>query len=173
MLFRSVGTETIGAILDEDLVPNTEVVVTISSRGYVKRLPSSTYRVQRRGGHGIRGQVLREEDAMRHLLICHARDNLLFFTNRGKVYQLRAYQLPEYERTARGIPINNVIAIEPEEFVTAVLAAPDFENNEFLLMATRMGEIKKTPLSHFSSVRSNGLIAMDIEPGDEIGRAHV
>ncbi len=163
-----VGTETIGAILDEDLIPNTEVVVTISGRGYVKRLPSTTYRVQRRGGHGIRGQVLREEDAMRHMLIAHARDNILFFTNRGKVYQLKAYQLPEYERTARGIPINNVIAVEPDEIVTAVLAAPDFENNEFLLMATRMGEIKKTPLSHFSSVRSNGLIAMDIEPGDEL-----
>src|SRR6266540_3736611 len=128
----------------EDLVPNDEVLVTISGRGYVKRLRSDTYRVQRRGGKGIRGQVLREEDALRHMVVANARDNILFFTNRGKVYQTKAYQVPEFDRTARGVPLINVIDLDPKETVTAVLAAPDFENNEFLIMATRFGEIKKT-----------------------------
>jgi DNA gyrase subunit A len=157
-----------GDLSEEELVPNDEVLVTISSRGYVKRLRSDTYRVQRRGGKGIRGQVLREEDALRHMVAANARDNILFFTNRGKVYQSKAYQIPEFERTAKGIPLINVIDLDPKETVTAVLAAPDFENNDFLVMATRMGEVKKTSLHDFATVRRNGLIAMDIEPNDEL-----
>jgi DNA gyrase subunit A len=144
------------------------VLVTISGRGYVKRLRSDTYRVQKRGGVGIRGQVLREEDALRHMVVAHARDNILFFTNRGKVYVTKAYQIPEFERTAKGIPLINVIDLDPKEMVTAVLAAPDFENNDFLVMVTRMGEIKKTSLTDFESVRRSGLKAMDIEPNAEL-----
>ena len=94
--------------------------------------------------------MLREEDALRHMIIAHARDNILFFTNRGKVYQTKAYQIPEFERTAQGIPLINVIDLDPKETVTAVLAAPDFENNDFLVMATRQGEIKKTSLHDFA-----------------------
>jgi DNA gyrase subunit A len=131
-------------------------------------MPSSVYRAQHRGGKGIRGQVLREEDALRHMVACRARDNLLFFTDRGRVFQLKAYELPERDRTARGLPVINFIQLEPREIVTAVLAAPDFENNRFLVMATRLGEIKKTPLKDFAQVRRNGLIAMDLEPGDEL-----
>ncbi|MFN8525890.1 MAG: DNA gyrase subunit A [Chloroflexota bacterium] len=163
-----VSTDVGGDLSDEDLIPNDEVLVTISSRGYVKRLRSDTYRVQRRGGKGIRGQVLREEDALRHMVVAHARDNILFFTNRGKVYQSKAYQIPEFERTARGVPLINVIDLDSSETVTAILAAPDFENNEFLVMATRMGEVKKTSLQDFAQVRRNGLIAMDLEPEDEL-----
>src|SRR3954454_12979694 len=157
-----------GDVSEEELVPNDEVLITISGRGYVKRLRSDTYRVQKRGGVGIRGQVLREEDALRHMIIVHARDNLLFFTNRGKVYQTKAYQIPEFERTAKGIPLINVIDLDPKEMVTAVLAAPDFENNDNLVMVTRQGEIKKTSLHDFESVRRSGLRAMDIEPNDEL-----
>ncbi len=157
-----------GELSEEELVPNDEVLVTISGRGYVKRLRSDTYRVQKRGGVGIRGQVLREEDALRHMVVAHARDNILFFTNRGKVYQTKAYQIPEFERTAKGIPLINVIDLDPKEMVTAVLAAPDFENNDFLVMVTRQGEIKKTSLHDFESVRRSGLKAMDIEPNDEL-----
>jgi DNA gyrase subunit A len=157
-----------GDVSEDELVPNDEVLVTISGRGYVKRLRSDTYRVQKRGGVGIRGQVLREEDALRHMIIVHARDNLLFFTNRGKVYQTKVYQIPEFERTAKGIPLINVIDLDPKEMVTAVLAAPDFENNDCLVMVTRQGEIKKTSLHDFESVRRSGLKAMDIEPNDEL-----
>jgi DNA gyrase subunit A len=157
-----------GDLSEEDLVPNDEMIVTISGRGYVKRLRSDTYRVQIRGGKGVKGQVLREEDALRHLIVANARDNLLFFTNRGKVYQAKAYQIPEFERTAKGIPLINVIDLDPKEFVTAVLAAPDFENSDCLVMVTRQGEIKKTSLHDFESVRRNGLKAMDVEPNDEL-----
>jgi len=157
-----------GDVSEDELVPNDEVLVTISSRGYVKRLRSDTYRVQKRGGVGIRGQSVREEDALRHMIIVHARDNLLFFTNRGKVYQTKAYQIPEFERTAKGIPLINVVDLDSKEVVTAVLAAPDFENNDNLVMVTRQGEIKKTSLHDFESVRRSGLKAMDIEPNDEL-----
>src|SRR6266536_1895818 len=128
-----------GELSEEELVPNDEVLVTISGRGYVKRLRSDTYRVQKRGGVGIRGQVLREEDALRHMVVAHARDNILFFTNRGKVYQTKAYQIPEFERTAKGIPLINVIDLDPKEMVTALTAAMGFEYNKFLVMATGMG----------------------------------
>jgi DNA gyrase subunit A len=157
-----------GEITDEDLVANEKVLITISGRGYVKRMPANTYRVQRRGGRGIIGQVLREEDALRHMTAANARDNILFFSDKGKVYQLKAWQVPSYDRTARGTPLINVINIEPGESITAVLAAPDFENSDFLIFAARSGEVKKSPLKDFSQVRSNGLRAMTLEEQDEL-----
>src|SRR5205085_260192 len=157
-----------GEITDEDLVANEKVLITISGRGYVKRMPATTYRAQRRGGRGIIGQVLREEDALRYMVAANARDNILFFTDAGKVYQLKAWQIPSYDRTARGTPVINLINLEAGETVTAILAAPDFENSDFLIFATRRGEVKKSPLKHFSQVRSNGLRAMDLAEGDEL-----
>ncbi len=157
-----------GEITDEDLVANEQVLITISGRGYVKRMPANTYRVQRRGGKGIIGQVLREEDALRHMIAANARDSILFFSDKGKAYQLKAWQIPRYDRTARGTPVINVINLEPGETVTAILAAPDFENSDYLVFATRNGEVKKSPLKDFASVRSNGLRAMNLEPGDEL-----
>ncbi len=157
-----------GEITDEDLIANEKVLITVSGRGYVKRMPASTYRVQRRGGRGIIGQVLREEDALRQMVAANARDNILFFSDKGKCYQLKAWQVPSYDRTARGTPLINVINIEAGENITAILAAPDFENSDFLIFATRAGEVKKTPLKHFEQVRSNGLRAMDLAEGDEL-----
>ena len=157
-----------GEITDEDLIENEQVLITISGRGYIKRMPANTYRVQRRGGRGIIGQVLVEEDALRHMVAANARDNILFFTSNGKAFQLRAWQVPRYDRTARGTPLINVIDIEPDEKVTAILAAPDFENSDFLIFATRAGEVKKTALKHFATVRKNGLRAMNLEEGDEL-----
>jgi len=162
-----VAADQNGDISDEDIIPNIDVLVTISSRGYIKRLPSGTYRAQRRGGKGIKGMVLREEDALRHMIACKAHDNILFFTDRGRVFQLKAHVIPEADRTAKGLPVVNLISIDPNETVTAVLAAPDFEH-DFLMMATRQGEIKKTPLKDFAVVRSNGLIAFDLEASDEL-----
>jgi DNA gyrase subunit A len=157
-----------GEITDEDLVANEKVLITISGRGYVKRMPANTYRAQRRGGRGIIGQVLREEDALQQMVAANARDNILFFSDKGKVYQLKAWQVPSYDRTARGTPLINVINVEPGESITAILAAPDFENSDFLIFATKAGEVKKSPLKDFSQVRSNGLRAMDLEEGDEL-----
>jgi DNA gyrase subunit A len=157
-----------GEITDEDLVANEKVLITISGRGYVKRMPANTYKAQRRGGRGIIGQVLREEDALRHMVAANARDNILFFSDKGKVYQLKAWQIPSYDRTARGTPVINVINVEPGESITAILDAPDFENSDFLIFATRAGEVKKSPLKDFSQVRSNGLRAMTLEEDDEL-----
>jgi DNA gyrase subunit A len=155
-----------GEITDEDLVSNEKVLITVSGNGYVKRMPATTYRAQRRGGRGIIGQVLREEDALRHMVAANARDNILFFTDKGRVFQLKAWQVPSYDRTARGTPVINVIEIEAGEKVTAILAAPDFENSDFLILATRAGEVKKSPLKDFAQVRRNGLRAMNLEEGD-------
>jgi DNA gyrase subunit A len=157
-----------GEITDEDLIANEQVLITISGRGYVKRMPANTYRAQRRGGRGIIGQVLREEDALRHMIAANARDSILFFSDKGKVYQLKAWQVPSYDRTARGTPLINVINVEQGESITAILAAPDFENSDYLIFATRSGEVKKSPLKDFSAVRSNGLRAMDLAEGDEL-----
>ncbi|MGI9145377.1 MAG: DNA gyrase subunit A [Chloroflexota bacterium] len=163
-----IVTDFAGEISDEDLIDNEKVLITISGRGYVKRMPANTYRVQRRGGRGIIGQVLREEDALQHIIAANARDSILFFSDKGKVYRLRAWQVPSYDRTARGTPAINVVNIEPGENVTAILAAPDFENSDFLIFATRRGEVKKSALKDFAQVRSNGLRAMNLEDGDEL-----
>jgi DNA gyrase subunit A len=163
-----ITTDFAGDISDEDLVDNEKVLITISGNNYVKRMPATTYRVQRRGGRGIIGQVLREEDALQHIVAANARDSILFFSDKGKVYRLRAWQVPSYDRTARGTPVINVVNIEPGEKVTAILAAPDFENSDFLIFATRRGEVKKSALKDFDQVRSNGLRAMNLEEGDEL-----
>ncbi|MBM2809742.1 MAG: gyrA [Chloroflexi bacterium] len=153
----------------EDLIENVETLVTVSNRGYVKRLPPDTYRPQLRGGRGIRGLTLREEDAPRHMVIAKAHDSILFFTDRGRVFQLKAYQIPEADRTAKGTPVINLINIEAKETVTAVVSTGEFNGSKYLAMATSMGEIKKVAIGDFAAVRSNGLIAMDLEKGDELG----
>ncbi len=153
-------------IAEEDLVAHQEVVVTLSNRGYVKRLPLETYRLQRRGGKGITGMVTREEDAVRRLIVCDTHDNVLFFTERGRVFQARAWDLPDAKRQAKGIPLVNVIECEPNETVTALVTIRDY-TKDFMVMATASGEVKKTPLADFKEVRRNGKIAMDLEKGDE------
>jgi DNA gyrase subunit A len=158
----------------EDTIANVETLVTLSDRGYIKRLPPDTYRPQRRGGRGIRGMMLRDEDAPRHMVVANTHDTILFFTDRGRVFSLRAYQIQEFDRTARGVPVINLINIEPRETITAVISTGSFNGSQFLAMATTLGEIKKVGIDEFASVRSNGLIAMDLEPGDELGWvAHV
>jgi DNA gyrase subunit A len=153
----------------EDTIANVETLVTLSDRGYIKRLPPDTYRPQRRGGRGIRGMMLRDEDAPRHMVVANTHDTILFFTDRGRVFSLRAYQIQEFDRTARGVPVINLINIEPRETITAVISTGSFNGSQFLAMATTLGEIKKVGIDEFASVRSNGLIAMDLEPGDELG----
>ncbi len=150
---------------EEDLVAHQEVVITLSRRGYIKRLPLETYRPQQRGGRGITGMATREADAVHRLVVADTHDSLLFFTDRGRVFQLRAFDVPDASRQARGIPLINLIEIDQRESVTAVVVGRDFEKDAMVL-ATADGEVKKTALSEFASVRRSGLIAMDLEPND-------
>jgi DNA gyrase subunit A len=152
----------------EDLISNEEVVVTLTERGYIKRLPSSTYRAQRRGGRGITGMVTREDDAVLQLLVTHSHDSLLFFTDRGRVFQLRTYELPDTSRTAKGEHIINLIGMEQGERVTAVVSVPKDGSRDYMLVATKKGEVKKTEMSEFEIVRRDGKIAMNLEADDEL-----
>jgi DNA gyrase subunit A len=153
---------------EEDLVAHQDVVVTLSTRGYVKRLPLDTYRAQRRGGRGITGMKTREDDAVRHLLVTDTHDDLLFFTDRGRCFQIKTYELPDAARTARGIPLINLISVDQREWVTAVVRLPKDLTQDYLVMGTKLGEVKKTPLKYFGNVRRGGLNAMDLEPNDEL-----
>lgn len=153
---------------EEDLIPNDEMIVTLTEQNYIKRLVSNTYRAQRRGGKGVTGMTTREEDSVLHLIVAHAHDALLFFTNKGRVFQLATYELPEVGRQAKGEHIRNLIGIDTSERVTAVIPVPKFEARDFLILGTRRGEVKKTSLDEFAVVRRLGLIAMDLEEGDEL-----
>jgi len=158
----------------EDLIPHQMMVVTLSNRGYIKRLASDTYKLQHRGGRGVTGQTTREADVINHMLVTDTHDSLLFFTNRGKVFHLKCYQVnQDASRTSRGVPVINLISIDQSEKVTALLSVADWQAHEFLLIATKKGEIKRMDLSKFAAVRSNGLIAMDLEMGDELMSAEL
>ncbi len=157
-----------GDFRDEDLIPNEEAVVTLTEKGYIKRLPSNTYRAQRRGGRGVTGMATREDDTVRQLLVSHTHDSLLFFTDRGRVFQLRTYELPDVSRTAKGEHLINMISIEQRERVTAIVSVPKGAEGDVMIVATKKGEVKKTPLSEFEVVRRQGLIAMNLEEDDEL-----
>ena len=163
-----LGEAEAGEFKDEDLIPNDEVVVTLTEKGYIKRLPSSTYRAQRRWGRGITGMATREDDAVRHLLVAHSHDGLLFFTDRGRVFQLKVYELPEVSRTAKGEHLINLIAIEQRERVTAIVYVPKGVSRDYMIVTTKKGEVKKTAMDEFEVVRRSGLIAMDLEEDDEL-----
>jgi len=154
---------------EEDLVPQEEVLVSITRRGYVKRVPTSTYRAQIRGGRGVTGMTTREEDAVQFLFAVNTLDTILYFTDKGKVYSEKAYRVPDAGRTAKGIPIINLINLDPDERVTATVPVPSFEKAEYLTMVTRKGKIKRADLSEFESVRPSGLIAIILDDGDELG----
>ncbi|MFC1950706.1 DNA gyrase subunit A [Chloroflexota bacterium] len=154
---------------EEDLIPHQRVVVTLSNRGFVKRVPSHKYKLQHRGGKGIIGMVTREKDAVRLLVAADTHDNLLFFTNRGRVFCIKCHEIPpDSSRTAKGMAVINLLPIADNERITAVVAVADFSQDDYLLMATYRGEVKKTAANNFASVRSSGLIAMDLEVGDEL-----
>ena len=154
----------------EDLVQAEDVVVTLSQRGYIKRQPISTFRSQRRGGRGKLAMLTREEDAVRHLLVANTHDNILFFTNRGRVFITKVHTLPDASRQAKGLPIINLpgVQVEQREYVSAIISLPQFEPDIYLVMATRKGMIKKTSLAEYAKIRANGLIAINLVDGDEL-----
>ena len=157
-----------GEIDPEDLIQEEMVVVTLTHFGYIKRIPRSTYRAQHRGGKGISGMTTREEDYAERLIVTSTHDELLFFTNRGRAYRMKGYEIPEAGRTAKGTAIVNLLQMEGGEKVTAVIPIPADRSGYNLVMATRRGIIKKTDLTLFDNVRKNGLIAILLEEGDEM-----
>jgi len=169
-----ISEEEVTEFREEDLIPHQRVVVTLSTRGFVKRVSTRSYRPQHRGGKGIIGMVTREADAVRLLVVTDTHDNLLFFTNRGKVFHLKCYEIPaDSSRLAKGTAVINLFSVADNERVTAMVALADFKAGTYLLMATCRGEIKKTAVGSFAAVRSSGLIAMDLEPGDELVAARL
>ncbi len=153
---------------EEDLVEDEPAMITITQKGYIKRVSPSVYRTRGRGGKGINGQTVREEDAMQ--VFTHARtlNTILFFSDKGKVYSEKVYQIPDASRIDKGVPIVNVLSLGPNEHITAALAVPDFASNRYLVMATANGRIKRVSLDEFSNVRNSGLIAINLDQDDEL-----
>jgi DNA gyrase subunit A len=161
-------TREAGDFSDEDLIPEEEAIISISRDGYIKRVSIDAYRQQKRGGKGV-NNTLKGDDEPAHLFQVSTHHFILFFTDRGKVYRLKGYEIPESGRYAKGMPVINYIAIESGERVTATISVKDINAEGFLTMITKMGEIKRTALMSFANIRSNGLRAFDIEEGDELG----
>ncbi|MEA3339766.1 MAG: DNA gyrase subunit A [Chloroflexota bacterium] len=153
---------------EEDLIVEEEVLITITQRGYIKRVPVDVYRAQKRGGRGVIGMTTRDEDDIFHLFSAGTLDSILFFSNQGKVYQERVYQIPDAGRTAKGVLLAGIVALDADEQITAAMAVADFEQAGYLTMFTRLGRVKRTVLSEFDGVRPSGLIAINLEEGDEL-----
>jgi DNA gyrase subunit A len=167
-LISEGGAEVQTEFKEEDLVQEQAILVSITQRGYISRVPLSSVR---RTASGSKSVQTREEDAVQYLFPANTRDTLLFFTNRGKVYPLRAHQVPEVERQPKGLPLNNFLSFEPSERVTSAVAVSDFSQAEFLTMATAQGRIKRTPLAEFNGIRSSGVAALNLAEGDELNWA--
>ena len=157
-----------GEVDIEDLIPEEESVLTLTDAGYIKRQPADVYAAQRRGGKGIKGLSTREEDVIRSMFICSSHDSVMFFTNLGRVYVLKCYEIPEGSRTAKGLNIVNLLPLQPGEKVSAMIRTREQTEGQFLSMITRRGIIKRTRLDAYAHVRKNGLIAIDLDEGDEL-----
>lgn len=153
---------------DDELIPEEDVVITITNNSYIKRIPLDTYRSQRRGGRGIHAMGIKEDDFLRHLFIATTHHYFLFFTNKGKVYRLKGYEIPESGRQARGTAIVNLLYIDKDEFITTVIPIREFVPNYYLVMSTRSGIVKKTTLSDYSYSRRDGIIALNLDKGDSL-----
>ncbi|PGT82524.1 DNA gyrase subunit A [Bacillus sp. AFS040349] len=158
----------IESIEDEDLIPVENIVITLTHNGYIKRLPVSTYRTQKRGGRGIQGMGTNDDDFVEQLLTTSTHDTILFFTNKGKVYRAKGYEIPEFSRTAKGLPIINLLSVEKGEWVNAIIPVSEFVDDWFLFFTTKDGVSKRSPLSQFANIRNNGLIAVGLREEDEL-----
>ncbi|WP_069651069.1 DNA gyrase subunit A [Caloranaerobacter ferrireducens] len=159
---------SIDEISIEDMIKEEKVVITLTHFGYIKRLPEDTYKAQRRGGKGITGLTTREEDFVEDIFVTSTHDNILFFTNKGKVYKLRAFEIPEAKRQAKGTAIINLLKLDTNEKITAVIPIKEFNPRDYLVFATKKGLIKKTGLNEFDNIRKNGLIAINLREEDEL-----
>ncbi|MFD4191370.1 DNA gyrase subunit A [Amycolatopsis thermoflava] len=157
-----------GDVSVEDLIAVEDVVVTITRTGYAKRTKTDLYRSQRRGGKGVQGAQLKQDDIVQHFFVCSTHDWILFFTNKGRVYRAKAYELPEANRAARGQHVANLLAFQPDETIAQIIEIPNYEVAPYLVLATKKGLVKKTRLSEFDSNRSGGLIGINLREGDEL-----
>ena len=155
-----------GEVDIEDLIPEEECVLTLTNFGYVKRQKTDTYRTQRRGGRGVSGMTRREEDVATEMFVINSHDYVMFFTDLGRVYRLKCYEVPEGARTSKGMNIANLLPISQDERVTSMIRVPEFDEDRYLVMVTRNGVIKRTPLSAFQTTRKGGVIAIDLDEGD-------
>lgn len=165
---RTVIVPADGDVTDEDLIAREDVVVTITETGYAKRTRTDLYRAQKRGGKGVRGAELKQDDIVRHFFVSSTHDWLLFFTTKGRVYRIKAYELPEANRTARGQHVANLLAFQPEERIAGVIRIKSYQDAPYLVLATRNGLVKKSRLEDYDSPRSGGLIAVNLRDGDEL-----
>ncbi len=158
----------LGKFSEEELVPNEQVIVTLTNGGYIKRIPSNTYKSQGRGGKGVMGMTTKEEDVVDHMVLTQNHDYMLFFTNRGRVFRLKVYEIPAASRTAKGQSIVNVLQLAPGERVTSLVAFDAKADHQYLFMTTANGTVKKSALDDYANVRANGLIAIKLDDGDEL-----
>ncbi len=163
---RLIGDD--GEVADEDLIAVEDVVVTITQTGYAKRTKTDLYRAQKRGGKGVQGAQLKQDDIVSHFFVCSTHDWMLFFTNKGRVYRLKAYELPEANRTARGQHLANLLALQPEEEIAQVMQIKDYQVRPYLVLATKTGLVKKSRLTDFDSNRTGGLIGINLRDDDEL-----
>ncbi|WP_202081578.1 DNA gyrase subunit A [Caldalkalibacillus salinus] len=155
-------------IEDEDLIPQEDVLITLTHQGYIKRLPVTTYKSQKRGGRGIAGMDTKNDDFVEHLFVTNSHHYVMLFTNRGRVYRLKAYEIPELGRTARGVPVINLIQIEKEEYISAIIPVKEYVDDWYLFFATKNGIVKRTTLSAFGNIRRGGLFAINLREDDEL-----
>ena len=166
---RTEITDVAGEVDIEDLIPEEECVLTKTVNGYIKRLPADTYNVQNRGGRGITGMTTREEDSVENMFVCSSHDYIMLFSNLGRMYRIKAYEIPEGTRTSKGMNIINILPLMPEEKITIILPASELDEEKYIAMVTKKGIIKRTKVSEFRNTRKSGIIAISIDDDDELG----
>lgn len=164
----SIDMTSIDYIEDESLIPVEDIIVTLTDKGYIKRVNSETYRTQNRGGVGIKGMTTNEEDFAKYLITMKTHDYILFFTNKGKVYRIKGYEIPEFSRQSKGLPIINLLPIDKNEVVTTMLSVENEDKNEYIVFCTQSGLVKRTKISKFDSIRKNGKLAISLKENDSL-----
>ena len=165
----NIDMTAIEYIEDESLIPEENIIVTLTNNGYIKRLRSDTYKTQNRGGVGIKGMTTNEEDFVEHLISCRTHDYILFFSNKGMVYRMKGYEIPEFSRQSKGLPIINLLQLDKDENISSIVEIPrDKENVKYLMFATKNGIVKRTDISEFDSIRNSGKIAIVLKDDDEL-----
>ena len=168
-----IAVEAVENLSESDLVPDEAVLISLTAQGYVKRVAATAYRSQIKGGKGVTGHLTKEEDEILTLIPARSLDTMLFFSDKGKVYSEKVYQIPDADRAAKGIPLVNVLSLDAGEYVTAAVSVPNFDTVEYITLATRTGKIKRMALSELAAVRPSGIIAIGLENGDELGWARL